>query len=747
MTILQILALAAPNVWAKVPVLEASVDFSGSPYRSLELAAFIRRLGEWLPQMASRHALPNGAANSESERRSSASELGQLVLGESVLGESVLGQSVLGQSVLGQSVLGQPELGQSLGAVTLELQELAYKPVRFAQTEMTAPHACQLIVEYQDEKLGRACLDSARRFCLAAANDDDFDAATEIARLESLADEVCLGRATGPLVDAAQARGIPFRRLDEVSLVQLGHGTRQRRIQTSLTHRTGKIAESIAVDKALTKRLLSEIGIPVPAGRVVGSADEAWRVAVELGPPVAVKPASADYGHGIGLNLKTREQVLDAYTAARAYREEVLVEQFAPGAQYRVTVVGRRVVAAVRREPPRLVGDGRLTISQLIREANRDPRRGESLKLPLTPICADDDTSAILAEHGFTFDSVPPHGREIVLSRIAHSWAGAGVVDVTDAVHPRVAQQCVSAARLVGLDVAGLDVIAEDIGRPLEDQAGVVLEVNAEPTIAFHFPPLGEMHRPVCEAIVESLFPAGQTGRIPLIAVTGLGDNLEVGRCLAGLLKTAGRWTARTSADGLFLNDRQAKSANHSHLDGSRAALVSPEVEAAILERALSSIRNEGLGVDRFDVVIVTRLMQDERGGTCLAPELERAVRLLVETTLPGGAVVIDADDRLAVAITESVGASTIVVGARPCGASMATSNGRGERMIYLRGNDLVLVSRDRKERFVTLDGRLRSQFAGGVRLHGLLAAVAAAWSMGIPVDMIRAGCEQLTWT
>jgi UDP-N-acetylmuramyl tripeptide synthase len=228
-----------------------------------------------------------------------------------------------------------------------------------------------------------------------------------------------------------------------------------------------------------------------------------------------------------------------------------------------------------------------------------------------------------------------------------------------------------------------------------------------------------------------------------------LGENLEVGRSLARLLKAAGRWTARASADGLFLDDWQTKSADHSDLDGSRAALVSPQVETAVLERRLASIRNEGLGVDRFDAVIVTRLTQNgERGGgVCLAPELERALRLLVESAVPGGAVVIDADDRVAAAVTESVRDSTIFVSARPGGTSMPTSNRRGGRMICLRESDLVLVSRDRTERFFTLEGRLRSQLAGGGRLHGLLAAVAAVWSMGMPVDMIRAGCNQLTWS
>jgi cyanophycin synthetase len=281
------------------------------------------------------------------------------------------------------------------------------------------------------------------------------------------------------------------------------------------------------------------------------------------------------------------------------------------------------------------------------------------LRLPLDRVCADDDTPQVLAEQGFTLAAVVPAGVEVVLSRIAHSWAGAGVSDVTDVVHPRVAAQAVRAARLIGLDVAGLDVVAQDISRPLEDQGGVILEVNAEPTIAFHFPPLCERYRPVCEAIIESLFPDGRTGRIPVAIVSGCGDRVGAGRWLAELVGKSGRGIGRASREGLFFQQEQLKPGDQANLAGSLAALLCPEVDVAVLERDLASIRHQGLGLHRVDVAVLTRLAPDSES---LDAELERAARVLVLATAPDGIVVIEANDPTAAAITRSFAGTVVVV-------------------------------------------------------------------------------------
>jgi cyanophycin synthetase len=684
MEILKVRALQGPNVWGRDAVLEARVMVAKHDRLTVEgVLAFERRLAAWLPGWSPTREISPQVA--------------------------------------------QVRVADALRGVAVQLQALASAP---ASSEVPGPRSpsdtVDIAVVYEEEQLARACLESAHRMCLSALAAAVFDAQAELARLRSLAEDVCLGRATGPLVAAARRKSIPFRRLDGESLVQLGHGAQRRRIRTSVTDRTGKVAEWISLDKELTKKLLAQVGIPVPVGRHVASAEQAWEVACELGTPVAVKPASADYGHGIGLHLHTREQVIAAYAAAREYREEVLVERFVPGAQYRLTVVGNRMVAAVRREPVRLTGDGQHTVSELVEIANRDPRRGDDLRLPLSQVCPDDDTPQMLAEQGFSLASVVPAGREVVMSRIAHSWAGAGVTDVTDLVHPRVAAQCVRAARLIGLDVAGLDVVALDIARPLEEQGGAILEVNAEPTIAFHFPPLCDSYRPVSEAIIDSLFPNGKTGRIPIAVVSGTGDRARTGRLLAELLRAPGRGIGRTSCDGFFVDEELVKPGDQSSLGGSLTPLLCPDVDLVVMERDLASIREEGLGIDRVDVAILTGFDRESQ----LDAELARAVGVLTLAAASHGTLVIDAHDRAALAAAESSGGTVLLVG--PEAPALARQTGRAAA--FVRDRQLVFLSCSREELALPL-GAGATEPAGAA--SGWLGAAAAAWAMGVPLETI----------
>jgi cyanophycin synthetase len=359
--------------------------------------------------------------------------------------------------------------------------------------------------------------------------------------------------------------------------------------------------------------------------------------------------------------------------------------------------------------------------------ANRDPRRGEDLRLPLTHVCPDDDTAQVLAEQGFTLGSVVPAGREVVMSRIAHSWAGAGVTDVTDQVHPAVAAQCVRAVRVIGLDVAGLDIVTQDIARPLEQQGGAIVEVNAEPTIAFHFPPLCDTYRPVCEAIIDSLFPDGQTGRIPLAVVSGSGPRARVGRLLAGLLSADGHAAGRASSEGLFLRDDLVKQGDQGRLAGSLTALLLPECDVAVLERDLGGLREEGLGIDRIDVALLTRPNDPSEPG--LDAEHARAAGFLVAAAAPHGAVVIDADDRTALGLVASFAGTVILVGSDDAGVARS----RGERAhVFVRDSRVVFVSRDGTEQAVASGEG--AKIADDARSGWLLAA-AAAWALGVSAE------------
>ncbi|MBU4397708.1 MAG: ATP-grasp domain-containing protein, partial [Planctomycetes bacterium] len=441
----KVLALRGPNIWANFPVLEAWVDLGELKDKpSNEIPGFNERLMSWLPSMI--------------EHRCSLGERG---------------------GVFERLRLGTYQ-AHILEHVALEIQSLAGTEVGFGKARETSEEGVfRVIVEYVEETVGRECLAVAHELCTAAVHDLPFDVTAQIERLRDLAQDVCLGPSTGAIVEAARARGIPFRRMNANSLVVFGHGRWQRRIQAAETDRTGAIAESIAQDKELTREFLRAAGVPTPCGRAVADAEDAWQAAREIGTPVVVKPRDGNQGRGVAANLNTRKQVTAAYEAAKQESDSVLVEKFAPGHDYRLLVVGERVVAAARREPAQVVGDGVHTINQLIERENADPRRGEHHATMLSKIKLDPVALAVLTEQGFTPETVPPAGAVVLIRRNANLSTGGTAIDVTERVHPSVAARAIAAARSVGLDIAGIDLLAHDISRPLEEQGGMVVEVNA----------------------------------------------------------------------------------------------------------------------------------------------------------------------------------------------------------------------------------------------------------------------------
>jgi cyanophycin synthetase len=603
------------------------------------------------------------------------------------------------------------------------------------------PGVYPVAVAYDEEELGRACLEVACSLCRATLNDTGLELQAELRRLRTLAEDVCLGPwLTGPLVAAARRRGIPFCRLDGASLVQLGHGARRQRILTSSTERTGRIAEWISIDKDLTKRLLSELGLPVPAGRPVRSAEDAWAAALELGLPVVVKPRNADYGLGVSLNLSSQAQVFAAYEAARQHRDDVLVEQYVRGDRYRVMVIGEKLMAAVRLDVLRLTADGCSTVTELIERANQDPRRSEDG--PWNRITTDEETRRVLAEQGLSLDLIPPAGMEVAVRHLSYSAEGSPVIDVTDVIHPLVAADCVSAVRLLGLELAGLDVLAQDIRRPLNEQGGAIVEVNAQPTLCLHFPPLCDRYQPVCEAIVELLFPSGQTGRVPLAAITGRGDNAACGRWLTHLLQGTGQRVGWASSAGLYLDERRLKPGDQANLAGGRALLLCPEVEAAVLELSPDSIRSEGLGWDRCDVALVTRLGRTASSGadpTDVESEMTQAVRVLVDAITPSGAMVAVADDPAALALTAAHPGRVFLVAACAEHPAIAGTRRPGCHAVFFRGGDVVLAAAGGAEQLIPVDVRRVAEADDEPTAEALLAAVAAAWALQVPVETLRA--------
>jgi cyanophycin synthetase len=654
----------------------------------------------------------------------------------------------------GEVFLQQLERGTSLAHVlqhlTLLLQLRAGSDVAFGTAQAVQPPTFyRVVVEYEEELLAHACLEAARDLCLAALHGGSFDAEARTRALCELAYDVRLGPSTGAIVRAARERNIPTHRLNEGSLVQLGQGVQQRRILTAETDRTGAIAEAIAQDKELTRKLLRVVGVPVPDGRPVKDAEDAWEAAQDVGVPVVVKPQFGNHGRGVATNLMTREQVLQAHDVAKREGSSVIVETFIPGEDHRLLVVGDRLVAAARREPAQVIGDGQSTVRQLIDEVNKDPRRSDGHATVLSIIKLDSVALGVLQEQGYTPDSVPADGQRVLIRRNGNLSTGGTATDVTDEVHPEVAARVVEAARVVGLDIAGVDVVATDLSRPLEGQHGAVVEVNAGPGLRMHLQPSAGKPRAVGEAIVEMLYPNGHTGRVPVVAVTGVNGKTTTTWLIAHLLRWAGKVVGMTCTDGAYVGGRQIDPHDCSGPRSARAVLLNPRVEAAVLETARGGILREGLGFDRCDVAVVTNVGASDpyslRGVETLE-DLARVKQVVVEAVAPTGSAVLNADDPLVAAMAEYCPGSVVFFTRAPQGRdaerqpSVLTSHrADGGRAVFVRDGTVVLAEGAHETPLVALaavplthGGRVAFQ------VENVLAAAAAGWALGLSLEAVR---------
>ncbi|MBS0263759.1 MAG: cyanophycin synthetase [Planctomycetes bacterium] len=705
MHIRKILALRGPNIWSRYPVLEAWVDLQDlkdSPSNSLP--GFNDRLMAWMPSMI--------------EHRCSIGERGGFF----------------------QRLRDGTWPGHILEHVAIELQTLAGTPVGFGKARETSEEGVyKVVMRYRDEQLARAALFTARELILAAIYDRPFDVQAEVAKLQELGDRVCLGPSTAAIVKAAEDRWIPARRLNSGSLVQLGHGAKQHRIWTAETDRTSAIAESIAQDKELTKTMLRAGGIPVPEGRLVSDAADAWAAAQEVGVPVVVKPRDANHARGVFTNLTTRSQIESAFNFACNEGSGVIVERFAPGNEHRLLVVGNQLIAATCGEAASIVGDGVRTVRQLVMEQlNSDPRRGESEAFPLSLIEFDAMTIMQIERQGYTIESIPPAGVSILVQRNDNLS-----IDVTDSVHPTNAAHAVLAAQLVGLDIAGLDLVVEDISRPMEDQGGVVVEVNAGPGLLMHLHPSVGQPRPVGEAIVNSLFAPDQDGRIPLACITGTNGKTVVTRLLSDMVRRAGNVVGTVCTDGIFVGGRTIEVGDCSGPRSARKVLLNPQVEAAVFEAGRGGILREGLGFDRCQVAVVTNIAEADHLGLAYidTPEQMYTVkRSPVDVVLPTGTAVLKADEPLVAQMASlSAGAVTFfaIDGEHPVIREHCAA---GKRAVFVRDGNVVAAEGAVETKLMpvveiplTIGGRVPFQ------VENVLAAVGAAWAMQIPWENITA--------
>ena len=707
-------ALRGPNIWSQLTVLEVEIDMSAHIKRSTQDIDIIRsRAASLLNGLAT-----ISSSSNQDEPAESSSHLSPAM-----------------------------SLSELLARTIIELQQQAGCAVKYARiAETKTPGVCKIAVQYCEEPVGRMALATAAELVKAAISGQHFDVPAQVNEIRSLDQQIRLGPSTGSIVRAAITRGIPARRLNDRSLVQLGYGCKQHRILAAETDKTSAVAESIVQDKELTKQLLDAVGVPVPKGRPVTSAEDAWAAALDIGVPVVIKPQDGNQGRGVACNLNTREQVLAAYSAATEEGNEIICEKFAHGADYRLLVIGYKLVAAARREPPQVTGDGRHTITQLVEEANKDPRRGEDHATSLSKFRLDEIAKGVLSEQGLTIDSIPAAGQMVLIRRNANLSTGGSATDVTDLVHPEVAARVIDGVRMVGLDIAGVDVVCQDISRPLEQQGGIIVEINAAPGLRMHLEPSSGKGRPVGEAIVDTMFGETDDGRIPIVALSGTNGKTTTTRLISHILRCTGKRVGMTCTDGVYLNDRRLDTGDCSGPKSARTILANPAVEAAVLETARGGILREGLGFDLCNTAVVTNIADGDHlgiNGIDTAEQLARVKRVIVESVASNGYAVLNADDPLTANMAEYCPGKVLFFAKSPANPLIAAHRAKGSKVIYVHNNCIMAAEGSWEARIALLDS-VPLTFGGliGFQVENAMAAAAAAWTLGVPFEMIRHALE-----
>jgi cyanophycin synthetase len=633
-----------------------------------------------------------------------------------------------------------------LELAALGLQAQAGCPVTFSRTTATLETGIyQVVVEYSEEEVGRKAMELAEQLCAAAAADTPFDLPAALTTLRDLDEDVRLGPSTGAIVQAALNRNIPFRRLTQGSLVMFGWGSRQRKIQAAEIDRTGAIAEAIAQDKELTKKLLHAAGVPVPMGRVVADQDDAWATALEIGLPVVIKPKDGNQGKGVTVNVTTRAQLDAGFVAASEFRDDILVERYLPGNDFRLLVIGDKLIAAARRDPPIVVGDGVHTVRELVDQVNLDPRRGNGHATSLTKIRFDDIALGSLSKQGYVAESVPPRGQRVILRNNANLSTGGSATDVTDDVHPEVAARAIAAAHMVGLDICGVDLVCDSVLKPIEEQNGGIVEVNAAPGLRMHLSPSFGKGRDVGEAIISTLFRDDDDGRIPVVAVTGTNGKTTTVRLIAHLLTASGLRTGMTNTDGVYIEGRRIDSGDCSGPRSARNVLLHPDVDAAVFETARGGMLREGLAFDRCQVAVVTNIGSGDHLGLNYITTLEDLAvlkRVIVQNVADGGMAVLNAADPVVAGMAANCRGDVTFFALDAEHPVMSTQRAQGKRVVYVEGGKLIAAQGKTVHEVALANVPITHNGSIGFQVENVMASVAAAWAVGISWDSIRAGLQ-----
>lgn len=557
-------------------------------------------------------------------------------------------------------------MGHVIEHVALELQTLAGMNCGFGRTRGTGVEGEYYVVfTYMEEDAGVYAAKAAVRITEALASGLPYNLEEDIQRLREIREDTRLGPSTGCIVDEAARRGIPFIRLNKHSLVQLGYGVHQKRIRATIASTTGNIAVDIACDKEETKNLLEAAEIPVPRGVVIRTEQGLQEAIDKFGYPLVIKPIDGNHGKGNTTNITTWAQAIQAFEAARSYSRSVIVERFIVGFDFRILVINYKFICAALRTPASVIGDGVHTIQHLIDETNKDPRRGFGHEKVLTQITIDQFTQKMLDEKEYTLETIPPAGELVLLKPTANLSTGGTSTDVTDLVHPDNIFTCERIARIIGLDICGIDIMAADLQNPISQNGGAVLEVNAAPGFRMHIEPAEGLPRNVAEPVVDMLFPQGSKGRIPIIAITGTNGKTTTTRLTAHIMKSAGRKVGFTTSDGVYINNQMMMKGDCTGPISAQFVLKDPTIDFAVLECARGGILKAGLAFQQCDVSIVTNVAEDHigLGGINTIEQMAKLKGVVPETTRKDGYAILNADDDLTFSMARGLDCNVALFG------------------------------------------------------------------------------------
>ncbi len=637
-------------------------------------------------------------------------------------------------------------MGHVIEHIALEIQTLAGMDVGFGRTRSYGEEGVYNVVfAYMEEEVGRFAAESSVAICEALISGEEYDLEADIQKMRELREDVRLGPSTGSIIAEAEARDIPWIRLNKYSLCQLGYGANQKRIQATVTSETSSIGVELAGDKEDTKHLLEAAEVRVPRGRIIRQESSLEETCNYVGFPLVIKPIDGNHGRGITVNINNLEEAVVAFHAAKEISRAVIVEKFVVGDDYRLLVINNKLVAAAKRTPAHVIGDGINTVQQLIDIVNADPLRGYGHENVLTQITVNELTKTIIKAAGYTLESVIPKDEMLILKDTANLSTGGTSEDVTDILHPSNVSMAERISKIIDLDICGIDIMTTDISQPLEETGGAVLEVNAGPGFRMHLAPSKGLARNVAAPVIDQLFPKGTTGRIPIIAITGTNGKTTTTRLIAHIAKMNGKRVGYTTSDGVYIQNRLLVTGDCTGPASAEFVLKDPTVNFAVLECARGGLLRAGLGFKKCDIGIVTNVAADHLGlrGIHTIEQLAKVKGVIPETVLPSGYAILNADDELVYEMRRNITCNLALFSMDENNIHIKALQKRGGITAIYENGYVTLCRGEWKMRIMKAEN-IPLTYGGKAEfmIMNILPAVLAANIQGISIEDTRAALE-----